>query len=116
MAMLDGDVSFSIIAAVIGTILTAIITQARWSGSTKRVVALAVFAGLTAIGVLIHYYPSQWEAILGFFAITVGVGQVIFTALKPTGIFNWLEDATTPGYQARHSTDPTGPLTAGDDE
>lgn len=124
MNALRDPLSFSVIAGVIGTIVVAVITRAEWSTEAKRWTALIVFAALTLVGILISYYPAQWEMILSMLAVVVGVGQTVFTVLKPTGIFNWLEDWTTPGYTPQHAAptkslntsdvfldDPVGPLT-----
>lgn len=124
MNALRDPLSFSVIAGIIGTIIVAVITRAGWSAEAKRWTALSVFAALTVIGVLISYYPTQWEMILSMLAVVVGVSQTVFTVLKPTGIFNWLEDWTTPGYTPQHaapaqqlnttdifSDDPVGALT-----
>lgn len=106
MELLTQPLTFALIAGVVGTVVAALINRASWRGQTKALVSLGVALGLTVIGVLAQQFPAQWEAILAGLAVVIGVMQVVYTALKPTGIFKHLE-----ALFVGRDTDPTGKLT-----
>lgn len=78
------------------TVLTAIITRAEWTSTQKRITALAFYIGLTAAVLLFKQYPATWQTTAIWIGAVVGAGQVVYTAFKPTGLLDWLEEITTP--------------------
>lgn len=87
------------LAALIGalaTIVVSIITRANWSDEVKRVVAIVTVIVAVIIGLLVYGFPNQWETVAAALGIAVGVAQTVFTILKPTGIFDWIQWETTP--------------------
>ena len=87
------------LAAVIGTIgtfITAVLTRANWPSNTKRWVAIGVVVALTAIALLVYQFPDQWQVVAGALAIAVGASQFVYALLKPTGILDFIQEATTP--------------------
>lgn len=87
------------VAALIGALtpfLTALITRVHWSAQTKRCVFIAVATVLTIVAWGITRFPDAGHVILTEAAGVIAAGQIVYTALKPTGLIDWLEDATTP--------------------
>ena len=82
------------LAAVIGTVgtfITAVLTRANWSSNAKRWVAIGVVVALTVVTLLVYQFPDQWRVVAGALAIAVGASQFVYTLLKPTGIFDWIQ-------------------------
>lgn len=105
-----GDLGFDplSIAFWIGLAAPFIVALAEWAGWSKTVkfwvavtvsLILAVFAWWTTA------YPAQWELIATQFAIIFTTCQTLFYLLKPTGILDWITDATSPGYQPKHAAE-----------
>ena len=87
------------VIGAIGTFITAVLTRANWSSNTKRWVAIGVVGALTAAALLVYSFPNQWQVVAGALAIAVGASQFVYTLLKPTGIFDWIQrppDKDTP--------------------
>lgn len=86
-------------AALIGALtpfLTAAITRTHWSAQTKRTVFIAVATILTLIAWGITRFPDTGRVILTEAAGIIAAGQIVYTAMKPTGLIDWWEDVTTP--------------------
>lgn len=86
-------------AALIGAttpFLTAMITRTHWSAQTKRSVFIAVATVLTIVAWGITRFPDTGRVILTEAAGIIAAGQIVYTAMKPTGIIDWWEDVTTP--------------------
>ena len=86
-------------AALIGALtpfLTAMITRTHWSSQTKRSVFIAVATVLTIVAWGITRFPDTGRVILTEAAGVIAAGQIVYTALKPTGLIDWWEDVTTP--------------------
>lgn len=86
-------------AALIGALtpfLTAMITRVHWSAQTKRSVFIAVATILTIVAWGITRFPDAGRVILTEAAGVIAAGQIVYTALKPTGLIDWWEDVTTP--------------------
>lgn len=86
-------------AALIGALtpfLTAAITRSHWTAQTKRSVFIAVATVLTLIAWGITRFPDAGRVILTEAAGVIAAGQIVYTALKPTGLIDWWEEATTP--------------------
>ena len=79
------------VIGAIGTFITAVLTRANWSSNTKRWVAIGVVGALTAAALLVYSFPNQWQVVAGALAIAVGASQFVYTLLKPTGIFDWIQ-------------------------
>ena len=90
------------IAAVIGaigTFVTSVLTRSAWSSEVKRWVAIGVVVFLTIAALLIVQFPDYWQIVAGALAVAVGTSQFVYTLLKPTGIFDWIQgpsDKDTP--------------------
>lgn len=86
-------------AALIGALtpfLTAMITRIHWPAQTKRFVFIAVATVLTIIAWGTTRFPDAGHIILTEAAGVIAAGQIVYTALKPTGLIDWWEDVTTP--------------------
>ena len=86
-------------AALIGTLtpfLTAMITRTHWSAQTKRSVFIAVATALTIVAWGVTRFPDAGRVVLTEAAGVIAAGQIVYTALKPTGLIDWWEDVTTP--------------------
>lgn len=86
-------------AALIGALtplLTAAITRSHWTAQTKRYVFIAASIALTLIAWGVTRFPDAGSVILTEAAGVIAAGQVVYTALKPTGIIDWWENVTTP--------------------
>lgn len=86
-------------AALIGALtpfLTAAITRSHWSAQTKRYVFIAASLILTLVAWGITRFPDAGSVILTEAAGVIAAGQLVYTALKPTGLIDWWEEATTP--------------------
>ena len=87
------------VAALIGAItpfLTAAITRSHWTAQTKRYVFIAASTALTLIAWGITRFPDTGSVILTEAAGVIAAGQLVYTAIKPTGLIDWWEDVTTP--------------------
>lgn len=86
-------------AALIGTLtpfLTAAITRTHWTAQTKRSVFLAVATVLMLVAWGVTRFPDAGRVVLTEAAGVIAAGQIVYTALKPTGLIDWWEDVTTP--------------------
>lgn len=86
-------------AALIGALvpfLTAAITRAHWEAQTKRLVFIAASVALTLIAWGVTRFPDAGRVILTEAAGVIAAGQLVYTALKPTGLIDWWEKATSP--------------------
>lgn len=74
--------------------LAALLTQTNWTSTAKRwtIIFLAVLA--VGFGVWFEYNPGGWLIIGPMIATTIGVAQMVYTILKPTGALDWLEEKT----------------------
>lgn len=86
-------------AALIGALvpfLTAAITRSRWAAQTKRLVFIAASVALTLVAWGGTRFPDAGRVILTEAAGVIAAGQLVYTALKPTGLIDWWEKATSP--------------------
>lgn len=94
--MTPEEITIPLVVGAVGTLVTSIATRAAWSASVKRWVALIVVAVLTvAVGVF-TLRPDAWQTIAVWLAFAVSAMQVVYAALKPSGLFDWLQGVTTP--------------------
>lgn len=86
-------------AALIGALvpfLTATVTRSHWAAQTKRLVFIAASVALTLIAWGVTRFPDAGRVILTEAAGVIAAGQLVYTALKPTGLIDWWEKATSP--------------------
>lgn len=81
-------------AGALAPLLIAAVTRAGWSATAKRWVAIAVSVTLTGLVWALTRYPESVSAILGEMGGVIAAAQVTYTALKPTGLLDWIEDVT----------------------
>lgn len=82
------------LAGALAPLLIAAVTRAGWSATAKRWVAIAVSATLTGLVWALTRYPESVSAILGELGGVIAAAQVVYAALKPTGLIDWVEDRT----------------------
>ena len=81
-------------AGALAPLLIAAVTRAGWSATAKRWVAIAVAATLTGLVWALTRYPESVSGILGELGGVIAAAQVAYTALKPTGLLDWIEERT----------------------
>ncbi len=81
-------------AGALAPLIIAAVTRAGWSATAKRWAAIAVSATLTGLVWALTRYPESVSAILGEMGGVIAAAQVTYTALKPTGLLDWIEDRT----------------------
>lgn len=81
-------------AGALAPLLIAAVTRAGWSATAKRWVAISVSATLTGLVWALTRYPESVSAILGEMGGVIAAAQVTYTALKPTGLLDWIEERT----------------------
>lgn len=81
-------------AGALAPLIIAAVTQAGWSATAKRWVAISASATLTGLVWALTRYPESVSAILGEMGGVIAAAQITYTALKPTGILDWIEDRT----------------------
>lgn len=82
------------LAGALAPLLIAATARAGWSATAKRWVAIAISATLTGLVWALTRYPESVSAILGELGGVIAAAQVAYTALKPTGILDWIEERT----------------------
>nr|DAO53947.1 MAG TPA: hypothetical protein [Caudoviricetes sp.] len=81
-------------AGALAPLLIAAVTRAGWSATAKRWVAIAVSATLTGLVWALTRYPESVSAILGELGGVIAAAQVVYAALKPTGLLDRIEERT----------------------
>lgn len=81
-------------AGALAPLLIAAVTRAGWSATAKRWVAISVSATLTGLVWALTRYPESVSGILGELGGVIAAAQVAYTALKPTGLLDWIEERT----------------------
>lgn len=81
---------------VIAPFIVSIALYFKWSSQVKFWVSLGVMVVLTLIAWWTTSYPLQWELVASQLAVMFTASQVVYRALKPTGILEWLEIRTSP--------------------
>lgn len=81
-------------AGALAPLLIAAVNRAGWSATAKRWVAISVSATLTGLVWALTRYPESVSAILGELGGVIAAAQVTYTALKPTGLLDWIEERT----------------------
>ena len=101
------DVAFWI--GLVSPVIVSLALQFGWSHKTKFWVSVGITVVLAGFAWWTTSYPAQWELIATQFAVIFTSSQVVFYALKPSGILEWLEYKTTPavGVSEEGDTEPT---------
>lgn len=81
-------------AGALAPLLIAAVNRSGWSATAKRWVAIAVSVTLTGLVWALTRYPESVSAILGELGGVIAAAQVAYTALKPTGLIDWIEEQT----------------------
>lgn len=81
-------------AGALAPLLIASVTRAGWSATAKRWIAISVSATLTGLVWALTRYPESVSGILGELGGVIAAAQVAYTALKPTGLLDWIEERT----------------------
>lgn len=77
------ELTVAALAGLIAPWLTALLTQVDLRSSYKRLIAIAVTLLLVGIGIFATYQPTTWQQIAAVIAASIGVMQVVYTAMKP---------------------------------
>ena len=93
-------ITFPVVAGIITSLVTSVITRATWSSKTKNLVAMVTGIILTIAALIFQLVPDAWPAVAGIVAGVYGVSQGVYLLLKPQ--LKALEFAT-PGNT--HSVD-----------
>jgi len=81
-------------AGALAPLIIASTTRAGWSATAKRWVAIAISATLTGLVWALTRYPETVAGAMGEMGGVIAAAQVAYTALKPTGLIDWIEDRT----------------------
>lgn len=77
------ELTVAALAGLIAPWLIALLTQVDLRSSYKRLIAIAVTLLLVGIGIFATYQPATWQQIAAVIAASIGVMQVVYTAMKP---------------------------------
>lgn len=80
---MNTDLTVATLAGIIAPWLTAVLTQIEMRSSYKRLIAIAVTLLLVGVGIFATYQPATWQQIAAVIAASLGVMQVVYTAMKP---------------------------------
>ncbi|MDK8351594.1 hypothetical protein QP786_06480 [Gleimia europaea] len=80
---MDTELTVAALAGLIAPWLTALLTQVDLRSSYKRLIAIAVTLLLVCVGIFATYQPATWQQIAAVIAASIGVMQVVYTAMKP---------------------------------
>ena len=91
----------SVWIGIVAPFFVALLLRTKWSRQLKFWITVAFVLVLSIFAWWTTSYPANWELISTQFAVIFGVSQMVFNALKPTGIFEFLETKTD--YSPKHS-------------
>ncbi len=80
---MNTELTVAALAGLIAPWLTALLTQVDLRSSYKRLIAIAVTLLLVCVGIFATYQPATWQQIAAVIAASIGVMQVVYTAMKP---------------------------------
>lgn len=89
------ELTVAALAGLIAPWLTAILTQVELRSAYKRLIAIAVTLLLVGIGIFATYQPTTWQQVAAVIAASIGVMQVVYTAMKP--VLDAVELKINPG-------------------
>lgn len=92
------ELTVAALAGLIAPWVTAILTQVELRGFYKRMIALTVTILLVGVGIFATYQPTTWATIASVIAASIGVMQVVYTAMKP--VLDAVELKINPGEDA----------------
>ncbi len=95
------DITVPAVIGVIGTLLTAIATRASWSDTVKRFTAIGVTVAATLLVGVFTLRPDAWATVATWLGVAIATLQVAYSALKPTGVLDWVRDLTTPSTTSK---------------
>lgn len=81
-------------AGALAPFIVAAVNRSGWSATAKRWVAISVSATLTGLVWALTRYPESTAGIMGELGGVIAAAQVAYTALKPTGLLDWIEERT----------------------
>lgn len=81
-------------AGALAPLIIAAVNRSGWSATAKRWVAIAISATLTGLVWALTRYPETVAGAMGELGGVIAAAQVAYTALKPTGLIDWIEDRT----------------------
>ncbi len=99
LALPSLDPSQIVVPGAIGAALTFVvplITRWDWPRWVKVLVTVILTAIVIAAVLIVWLRPETWEMIIAVVGFAFGVGQAAYQVIKPTGIFDWIEDRSTP--------------------
>ena len=91
---------------VLAPFIVAVALRFNWSSAVKFWVALGLMVLLSIFAWWTTSYPAVWEMIATQLAIIFAASQVVYRALKPSGVLEWLEYKTTPASGTEGSPVP----------
>nr|DAV38502.1 MAG TPA: hypothetical protein [Caudoviricetes sp.] len=81
-------------AGAAAPLIVAAVTRAGWSANAKRWAAIATAAVLSGLVWALTRYPESTAGVMGELGGVIAAMQVAYTALKPTGLLDWIEERT----------------------
>jgi len=81
---------------VLATFLVPLLVRQTWRRSTRLLIAVVVTAAAAGVVTIPVFAPESWQQVTAQLTTAVAVGQVVYQALKPTGVFDWITQATNP--------------------
>lgn len=94
------DVSLWI--GLIAPFLVSLLLKMDWSHEVKFWTTISVVVVLTIFAWWTTSYPASWELLATQFAVVFAASQTVYNALKPSGIFEFLEGVR---YKPKHAHD-----------
>ena len=88
------SMTFAAAAGVLIPLAASLITSTCWSSNAKRWLVIGLAVAFTVAGVIFAYRPDAWPQVGVMLATMIGVAQLIYSILKPTGALDWLETKT----------------------
>lgn len=80
---MGSELTVAALAGLIAPWLTALLTQVDLRSSYKRLIAIGITLLLVGVGIFATYQPATWQQIAAVIAASIGVMQVVYTAMKP---------------------------------
>jgi len=90
------DLTYALVVGAVLPFILAVIAKTSWSSNRKRWAQILLAAITVALGVLFKHQPQAWEVIARELIVIVGVAQMVYAVLKPTGALGWLEALGSP--------------------
>lgn len=97
---MESQITISALLGTVAPFIAAIVTRSNWTSQRKRLITLALYVGMTIGVILANHFPDVWQATATILAMIAGASQIVYTALKPTGLLDLLEYATSPNKDA----------------